>query len=67
MDKITNRFLDAYLWLLEAKEGIWYEVKPDQEKILREIAETSNSPIMPELHFKEGKIKIVRYESISGM
>ena len=59
-----DKYYKAYQWLLEAEEGVWFDVNKDQEKILLDIDRASNSPFMPELQFKENRVRLKRWDKI---
>lgn len=60
---MIERYYKAYQWLLEAKEGE-YEISDSQKKILLDIDRASNSPFMPELQFKENRVRLKRWDKI---
>ena len=63
MDTKSNKYLSAYMWIFRADSDRWYEMNEEQEKILKEIYETSNSPLLPEIHFGEGRVKIIKWKN----
>jgi len=63
MDIKSNKYFNAYLWILRAESDRWYEMKESQEKILKEIYETSNSPFLPEIHFGDRRVKVIKWKN----